>query len=76
MRSPKLSRLNVLQENQVAVAGLLDNHRRKAGHPQTCWRCQKEKLLKGGSIKMLGPGLRRFLCADCLAEMANKYPKA
>lgn len=43
---------------------------------QMCWRCQQEKPLKGGEIKMLMgmvPGTpRRFICAECVAERKAK----
>lgn len=57
--------LAIRQKN--AEAG---NNRWMSGKPQLCWRCQKDKPLKGGKITMLGgqaPGaVRKFICADCI----------
>jgi hypothetical protein len=33
--------------------------------PQMCWKCQKDKPMKNGTIKMFGT-VRRFICADCV----------
>ena len=43
---------------------------------QMCWKCQKEKSLKGGEITMLMgmvPGTpRKFICAECVAARKEK----
>lgn len=68
----RLTKFNVLQQNTRALSGMLDFQQYKAGRPQMCWKCQQEKYLKGGAVTMLGGGLRRFVCADCLAAKAAR----
>lgn len=52
------------------------NNKWMNGKLQLCWRCQKDKPLKGGQITMLGgqtPGaVRKFICADCIEEKQAK----
>jgi hypothetical protein len=56
---------NVVQENIRALSADKQTNRWMSGRPQMCWKCQKDKSLKGGSIKMFGT-VRRFICVDCV----------
>jgi hypothetical protein len=46
------------KENAYALSAKTENERFMHSRPQMCLRCQKDKYLKGGSIK--------FICKDCL----------
>ena len=67
-------KFNAVQENVRALGPDTKTKRWMTGRPQMCWKCQKEKLLRGGSIKMFGT-VRRFICVDCVltkqAELAR-----
>lgn len=56
---------NVVQENIRALGADLANQKRMNERPQMCWKCQKEKHIKGGSLKFFG-SVRRFICVDCV----------
>lgn len=58
-------KFSAVQENIRATDADIKNGQRMARHPQMCWKCQKDKPLKGGSIKMFGR-VRRFICQDCV----------
>ena len=62
---------NTVAENVNAVNPFLDARKEYAKHKQMCWQCQQDKYCKGGLIKTY-PGLRKFVCADCLAANAAK----
>ena len=68
-------KFSVVQQNINATDADLKNRQRMARYPQLCWKCQQDKTLKGGSIKMFG-SVRRFICKDCVeakqAEIASK----
>lgn len=56
---------NVVQENIRALDADLKNKKWMNARPQMCWKCQKEKPIKGGSLKFFG-SVRRFICVDCV----------
>jgi len=56
---------SLIKENIRALDAVNANKQWMSRHKQLCWRCQKDKVTKGGSIKMLG-SLKKFICADCL----------
>jgi len=59
-----------VQENIRAQEAKSRNERWMSRRPQLCWKCQKEKQIKGGSLKFFG-SVRRFICVDCvLAKQA------
>jgi hypothetical protein len=62
---------NTVAENVNALRPYLEARKGYAKHKQTCWQCQQDKHFKGGLIKTY-PGLRKFVCADCLAANAVK----
>ena len=62
---------SVVAENLSAMRPHLDSKQYFAKHKQMCWQCQQDKHGKGGLIKTY-PGLRKFVCADCLAANATK----
>ena len=64
-------KFSAVQQNIDALDAELSNRRRMARYPQLCWRCQKDKSLAGGSIKMFG-SVRRFICKDCVEEKKAK----
>lgn len=58
-------KFNVVKQNIEATRDNLATKRWMTGKPQMCWKCQKDKIMKGGSIKMFGT-VRRFICVDCV----------
>jgi len=53
------------KENAYALSAKTENERFMHSRPQMCLRCQKDKYLKGGSIKFIGT-FRKFICKDCV----------
>jgi hypothetical protein len=66
---------NTVAENVNALRPYLEARKEYAKHKQTCWQCQQDKHFKGGLIKTY-PGLRKFVCADCLAANAARKEAA
>lgn len=58
-------KFNMAKENIRALDADVQTKRWMRGRPQMCWKCQKDKPLKNGSIKMFG-NVRRFICVDCV----------
>jgi hypothetical protein len=65
---------SALQENIRALDPQRQTQKWMNNRPQMCWKCQQNKRVFGGSIKMFG-NLSRFICVDCVrtkqAELAN-----
>jgi len=53
------------KENAYALSAKRENERFMHSRPQMCLRCQKDKYLKGGSIKFIGT-FRKFIFKDCV----------
>ena len=65
-------KFSVIAQNITATAGQIRNEKRMIGHKNLCWKCQKDKHLKGGKLKFFGAGcFRVFICADCVAAKAE-----
>jgi hypothetical protein len=45
------------------------------GRKQLCWKCQQDKRLFGGTIKMFG-SVRRFICVDCVLAKQVEIARA
>lgn len=60
-----IKKFNVVQENIAATSAKINNERWMSQRPQMCWKCQKDKPLKGGALKFFGT-VRRFICVDCV----------
>jgi hypothetical protein len=75
MTSKDTRGFSVLQENIRALDPNKQTNRWMAGRPQMCWKCQQEKRLLGGSIKMFGT-VRRFICVDCVLTKKAELAKA
>lgn len=74
--SKKYSRsFSVVHENMRALDPNQQTKRWMSSRLQLCWKCQKDKPLKGGSIKMFG-SVRRFICYDCLIARQSVTAKA
>lgn len=56
---------SAVRENIKALSADAGTKRWMNSRPQLCWKCQKDKPMKGGSIKMFG-SIRRFICVDCV----------
>ena len=56
---------SAVQENIKAHSAEIQTKRWMNRRPQMCWKCQKDKPMKGGSVKMFG-SVRRFICVDCV----------
>jgi hypothetical protein len=69
-----MTKFSVVAQNVTAIGALLSNNRWMKGRKQLCLRCQKDKYLKGGSIKFIGT-FRTFICLDCkTAELQEQNP--
>lgn len=66
---------SAVQENIRALEADTKTKRWMANKPQTCWKCQQDKRLLGGSIKMFGT-VRRFICVDCVLTKKAELAKA
>jgi len=55
------------KENADALSAKTEHERYMHSRPQMCLRCQKDKYLKGGSIRFIGT-FRKFICKDCVDE--------
>ena len=71
----------VIGQNVAALSGQLHNEQRMNRKWKMCWKCQKDKPVFGGSLKMMGgyvPGaLARFICKDCIeAKQAELKARA
>jgi len=53
------------KESAYALSAKTENERFMHPRPQMCLRCQKDKYLKGGSIRFIGT-FRKFICKDCV----------
>jgi hypothetical protein len=56
---------SVLRENLRATNAEFQNKQRMSRTLQLCWKCQKDKPLKGGALKFFGT-VRRFICLNCV----------
>lgn len=66
---------NVVQENIRALDPQSSNARWMSTRPQLCWKCQKDKPTRGGSIKFFGT-VRRFICVDCVLTKQVEIARA
>jgi|GEM_PF-1024349 len=68
---------SILKQNINATSADTNTKRWMNKHKQMCWRCQKDKSTYGGNVDMLGgrakgvTAVKRFICADCVAERAT-----
>ena len=65
MNNKDIRAFSALEENIKALDPQKQNKRWMSTRPQMCWKCQKDKLMKGGTVKMFGT-VRRFICVDCV----------
>jgi hypothetical protein len=68
-------KFNVVQQNIRALDPDAKTRRWMLGQPQMCWKCQKDKPLFGGTIKMFG-SVRRFICVDCVLAKQVELARA
>lgn len=65
-----LRTFNPYKQTASDIAGIEDElHGGNWRVQKMCWRCQRDKYTKGGSLTLLGGrgGVMRFICRDCLA---------
>lgn len=67
---------SAIKQNIKATAADLGTKRWMVRQPQLCWKCQKDKPITGGTFKLFGGGVRRFICGDCIAEKQAALAKA
>ena len=60
-----MQKFNIVKQNIAATSADIKTHQWLNRRPQLCWKCQKDKPLKGGSLKFFGT-VRRFICVDCV----------
>jgi hypothetical protein len=69
-----MTKFSVVAQNVTATGALLSNKRWMNGQKQLCLRCQKDKYVRGGSIKFIGT-FRTFICLDCkTAKLQEQNP--
>lgn len=66
---------NVVSQNIRALDADTQTKRWMSTRPQICWKCQKDKPMKGGTIKMFGT-VRRFICVDCVLTKQVEIARA
>ena len=62
---------HILAQNLLAVNTHLSAKQRLNCKAKMCWKCQKDKSIRGGYVKVQA-GLYKFICKDC---MDAKKPK-
>ena len=75
MNNKNTHSFSMVQENIKALDPHKQTQRWMSTRPQMCWKCQQEKPVKGGSIKMFG-SVRRFICVDCVISKQVAIAKA
>ena len=60
---------SVVAENLLALNPSLGLQQAMSRKKKMCWRCQKEKPVADGYLKIM-PGLMKFVCAECLKAKA------
>lgn len=66
---------NVVSQNIAATKDHYATRRWMNSRPQICWKCQQDKPMKGGTIKMFGT-VRRFICVDCVLTKQVEIARA
>jgi hypothetical protein len=66
---------SVVQQNIKALDPHTQTRKWMNGQKQLCWKCQQDKRLFGGTIKMFG-SVRRFICVDCVLAKQVEIAKA
>jgi hypothetical protein len=62
---------SVTAENLTALRPLLDLNQ-ETNARKMCWKCQKEKRTKGGSLKLFAGGPMKFICKECMDAKKEK----
>jgi hypothetical protein len=65
---------HIVSQNLKAVNPHLASERKLHRKPKTCWKCQKDKSVIGGHVKMQA-GLFKFICKDCMDAKKLKETK-
>lgn len=65
---------HILAQNLKAANTHLDSERELHRRPKMCWKCQKDKSVIGGHVKMQ-VGLFKFICKDCMDAKKLKETK-
>lgn len=73
--SSGMQKFSILRQNIAATSADANTKRWMNGKPQLCWKCQKDKSVKGGSFKFFGT-VRRFICVDCVLAKQVAIAKA
>ena len=68
-------KFSALRENIRALDADTQTKRWMYTRPQMCWKCQKDKPLKGGEQKFFG-GIKRFICVDCMLAKQVELARA
>jgi hypothetical protein len=63
---------SVIAENKVALSAKQAHDKWMGNRPKMCWKCQKDKPVKGGYLNIIA-GLHQFVCKDCVeARLRSK----
>ncbi len=57
---------NIIAENLRAISGLMSHNQTMGKAKRMCWKCQKDKVTKGGELTMFKGGPMKFICIDCV----------
>ena len=63
---------NVMAENVLAISAKSSNERWMNKQWKMCWKCQKDKSIKDGYLRITA-GLHKFICKDCMDAKENKH---
>ena len=56
---------NVIAQNIAASSAKRSNEQWMSRQWKMCWKCQKDKSVNGGYIRIMA-GLHKFVCKDCM----------
>ena len=66
---------SIVAENLVAMSAKRNHEQWMNGRPKMCWRCQKDKSITDGYLRITA-GLHKFICKDCMdAKEKNEQTK-
>jgi hypothetical protein len=69
------NKFSAVQENINALNPHKQTRKWMNNKKQLCWKCQQDKRLFGGTIKMFGT-VRRFICVDCVLAKQVELARA
>lgn len=62
---------NIIADNISATSAQINDQKRMNRHWKMCWKCQKDKPVYGGKLR-ISTGLHLFICKSCMDAKQNK----